>query len=342
MDILVTMPTKSAHFPTFFYPETIERMKKMGNVVFNESDKQFTHEELCEHIKGKDVVMTGWGSPCVDEDVLKHADKLKYFAHTAGSVTNFLCEEVYNRGIKVLGGNEFFAESVAESCLAYMLSSLRMIPFHAHLVSYERGWRDPNVTRSEGLYDKTVGIVSFGAISRYLIKLLKPFHVKIKLYSRKALPQDYLDENNIEQVSLEDVFRLSDIVSIQTAQNPQTVGMIKAEHFALMKDDALFINTARGSVVDEEALLNEIKKDRLYFVLDVFHEEPPISDIYYGRKRVIMQPHKGGPTVDRRHYMTEALLTDIENDMAGKPTWLDIPWEVAKNMTNNDVGKKKK
>ena len=63
MDILVTMPTTNSTFDTFFYPETIERMKKMGNVVFNELGRQFTHEELCENIKGKDVVMTGWASP---------------------------------------------------------------------------------------------------------------------------------------------------------------------------------------------------------------------------------------------------------------------------------------
>ena len=113
MNILVSIPQGDL-FNAFIYKDTVERMRKMGNVVLNETNAQFTHEELCEKIKGMDVVITGWGSPWIDEDVLQYADSLKYVAHTGGSVANYVCEEVYKRGITVISGNEMYAESVAD------------------------------------------------------------------------------------------------------------------------------------------------------------------------------------------------------------------------------------
>lgn len=337
MNILVSIPQGDL-FNSFIYKNTVERMRKMGNVVLNESNAHFTHEELCEKIKGMDVVITGWGSPCIDADVLQYADSLKYVAHTGGSVANYVCEEVYKKGITVISGNEMYAESVAEGVIAYILSSLRMIPRFSHRLSYDKVWESQDLGRNyaKGLLDRTVGIVSYGTISKYIIPMLQPFHVKIKLYSRKTMPQEFLEEYNVEQVSLEDVFSTSDVVTIQTAKNPHTIGMINKKHLSLMKDGALFVNTSRGPIVDEGDLIAEIEKDRIYVMLDVYNQEPlPQDSPFLGREKVLLMPHMAGPTIDRRDAITNALLTDIENHMAGKPLTLEIPWELAREMTQN-------
>lgn len=335
MNILVSMPQGDL-FNSFIYDETVARMRKMGNLVINEKSDHFTHEELCEKIKGIDVVITGWGSPRIDEDVLKYADKLKYVAHTGGTVANYICEEVYKKGITVISGNEMYAESVAEGVIAYILASLRMIPRFSHALSYDKKWENPDLGRNynRGLLDRTVGIVSYGTISKYIIPMLQPFHVKIKLYSRKAMPQEFLDKYNVDQVSLEELFSSSDIVTMQTAQNPHTIGMITKKHLSLMKDGALFINTSRGPIVDENDLIEEIEKDRIYVVLDVYNQEPlPKDSPFMGREKVMLMPHMGGPTIDRRDAITNALLNEVENHMAGKPLTLEIPWEQAREMT---------
>lgn len=337
MNILVSIPQGDL-FNSFIYKETVERMRKMGNVVLNESNAHFTHEELCEKIKGMDIVITGWGSPCIDADVLQYADSLKYVAHTGGSVANYVCEEVYKKGITVISGNEMYAESVAEGVIAYILSSLRMIPRFSHRLSYDKVWENQDLGRNyaKGLLDRTVGIVSYGTISKYIIPMLQPFHVKIKLYSRKTMPQEFLEKYNVEQVSLEEVFSTSDIITMQTAKNPQTIGMINKKHLSLIKDGALFVNTSRGPIVDEDDLIAEIEKDRIYVMLDVYNKEPlPQDSPLLGREKVLLMPHMAGPTIDRRDAITNALLTDIENHMAGKPLTLEIPWELAREMTQN-------
>ena len=337
MNILVSIPQGNL-FNSFIYKETVERMRKMGNVVLNESNAHFTHEELCEKIKGMDIVITGWGSPCIDADVLQYADSLKYVAHTGGSVANYVCEEVYKKGITVISGNEMYAESVAEGVIAYILSSLRMIPRFSHRLSYDKVWENQDLGRNyaKGLLDRTVGIVSYGTISKYIIPMLQPFHVKIKLYSRKTMPQEFLEKYNVEQVSLEEVFSTSDIITMQTAKNPQTIGMINKKHLSLIKDGALFVNTSRGQIVDEDDLIAEIEKDRIYVMLDVYNKEPlPQDSPLLGREKVLLMPHMAGPTIDRRDAITNALLTDIENHMAGKPLTLEIPWELAREMTQN-------
>lgn len=98
----------------------------------------------------------------------------------------------------------------------------------------------------------------------------------------------------------------------------------------------MFVNTSRGPIVDEDDLIAEIEKDRIYVMLDVYNKEPlPQDSPLLGREKVLLMPHMAGPTIDRRDAITNALLTDIENHMAGKPLTLEIPWELAREMTQN-------
>jgi phosphoglycerate dehydrogenase-like enzyme len=246
---------------------------------------------------------------------------------------------MFDRGIRVICGNEFFAESVAEGCIAYMLSALRMIPDQATALKNEKRWKGANgqLVEDRGLLNKTVGIVSFGAISKYLVEMLQVFHCKIKLYSRRPLDEEYCRAKNIEQASMEEIFSTCDIISIQTAYNEHTHHMINRDLLKLIKPGALFLNTSRGKVIDELALIEELKDGRFTAFLDVYDQEPPAPENeLFNLPNVYMMPHRGGPTIDRRPVIAENLFREAYayvNDPTS-PLRDEITREKAATMTN--------
>lgn len=128
--ILVTMP-QHAVFRTFFDADAMAALEHIGTVHWNTLGRQYTQDELGAAVRGMDICVTGWGTPVFDEAVLAQADRLRLIAHTGGSVKPYVTDAVYGRGIRVVSGNEVFAESVAESVVAYALASLRQIPYHS-------------------------------------------------------------------------------------------------------------------------------------------------------------------------------------------------------------------
>ena len=127
MKILVTVGDGEVK-ESFFTPAAKAALEELGEVEYNAVGRQaFTKEELITHIRDVDILVTGWQTPRVDEDVLKAANRLKIHAHTGGTVATMVCKEEYDRGIIVLSGNDLFAKSVAEGALAYTLLALRKL-----------------------------------------------------------------------------------------------------------------------------------------------------------------------------------------------------------------------
>jgi len=335
MKILVTIPQGGDIFNSFIYPATIERMRGMGELILNDLGREFTEEEFCEKIKGVDILVEGWCSPQLSEAVMANADSLKYFIHTGGAVASYVCEEVYKRGVKVLSGNELYAESVAEGVVAYILTALRRIPhFSRQLAEKNWCWSNLGENFARGLLGRSVGIVSYGSISKYLIPMLQPFRVNIKLYSRRPMDAEFLAKYNIEQVGIDEIFETCDIITMQTALNEHTIDMITKKQLDKIKDGALFINTSRGPIVNEADLIAAVKEKRFDVVLDVYNQEPPPADSgLYGNDNLMMMPHMAGPTIDRRDMITNELLTDVQGNMAGAPLANEVPWERAEAMT---------
>ena len=163
--------------------------------------------------------------------------------------------------------------------------------------------------------------------------LIKPFRVKIKVYSRYISDEDK-EKYGVEQVPLDEIFSTCDVISIHTAQNPRTLHMIDKKYLQLIKKDALFINTSRGSVVNEEDLINELSEKRFSAVLDVYEYEPldklsPLRDM----DNVVLMPHMAGPTLDRRSFVTRALVDDVNRYYNNQLMNNEVAREYALNMT---------
>lgn len=330
MNILVEIP-KDRNFSSFFQRKQVEKLQSLGNVYWNETDKHFTKQEFKGKLQGMDICITGWGTPVFDEEILEFADDLKLIAHDAGTIRPMIGEAVYEKGIRVCSGNYIFARSVAEGVLSYSLSALRKIPeYNAELL---RGnW--PGLEGTRGLYGKKVGLAGYGMIGESVAHLFQAFGCTV-FVSSKHMQSEELQEKGIQGASISEIFEICDIVSIHLGLTEETRGSIGYELLCKMKDNALLINTARGELIDEEALsilLSE--RSDLQAVLDVFQTEPLSMDSPLRKlENVFLMPHAAGPAEDQRLYVTDYILDDIERFQRGKPLKGEISKWRAEKMT---------
>lgn len=334
MKTFVSLP-KGANFDTFFTKENIALLESLGEVIWNPTEKQMLPEEIADAIGDSDAYITLWGSPRLDETILQKAPKVKLLTHLAGTVVPFVSDAMWDRGIRVISGNDYFAESVAEGTLAYMLAALRDIPVFSRRLKEDRVWKTPQ-DFTKGMAGKTVGLVSYGAIAKYLVRLLSVFRVKIKVYDIVPLPEADVARYGLEQASLEEIFSTCDIISIHTPLFEATHHLINGNLLSMIKEGALLINTARGGVIDQIALEEELETGRFRAVLDVYDPEPPTKypTKLFDLPNVMMLPHQGGPTTDLRAFITRELILESAAFIdEGKPLLHEITRERAKYMS---------
>ena len=323
-------------FNTFFNKENIELAERLGGAIWNESNHRMTAAEVAEQIADCENYVTLWSSPRLDAEILKNAPKLKLLTHLGGTVVPFVSDEMWERGIKVISANDYFAESVAEGTLAYILCALRDIPKYSRELKLEKKWR-PEPWYTAGLMGKKIGIVSYGTIARKLVRILAQFQVSLLVYDIKPLPSEDVEKYGLEAASLERIFEECDIISLHTPLFDATYHMIDTPLLSRIKDGALFVNTSRGGVVNQRSLEAELAKGRFRAVLDVFEEEPPKEDCaLYGLDNVMMIPHMAGPTIDMRTYITRSLLLEAAGYVdLGKPLAHEITRKQAATMSKS-------
>ena len=331
MKILVETPAGIVR-DTFFTPENIRILNSLGIVMWNDSGKHLSAHALRDALEDVDAIVCSWGIHRFDSFVLEKANRLKVIAYVCGSVNHIVTDEVFDRGIHVLSGNEEFARSVAEGILCYMLVALRRIPQTVQSFS-EKGWPS-EYTVNESLLEQNMGIVGLGAISRYLIGYLKPFDVRIKLFSNHTTAEEAA-ALGVQKASLEEIFSTCKIISINSARSPKNYHMISDELMGHLKPDSLLFNTSRGDLIDEKAMAEHLKQNHFRAILDVYEEEPlPMGSPLWGMENAILIPHQGGPTTDRRAAAARIVIEDIRNMLEGRPLKQEISCSRAATMTH--------
>jgi phosphoglycerate dehydrogenase-like enzyme len=324
MNILFTTengPTKEIYFPV----QALRLMETLGNITYNETDIPFTQAQLAKAIEKQDVCLTHWDCPSFTEDVLEHADRLKLIVHAAGSVADLVTAQVYDRGIRVCSANTIMAKYVAEGVLAYILAGLRWIPQHAFDLQHKKVWRKRSV-ESNSLIGVKMGLIGLGTIGRFLIDLLEPFDVQIKIYDPYISADSLKGYPNVELAALKDVLSWGDVISIHASLTKETHGLLDKNRLKLIKEGALLVNTARGAIVDEKALADELRTGRFRAVLDVYETEPlPLDSPLRDLDNVILQPHVAG--IPAREQMSYAMIEEIGRFSKGEPLQFRIPYE---------------
>lgn len=329
MNILITAP-QGAVFDRHFPEHILAQLRELGAVVLNPYDRQFTREELREKLADTDILITHWGAPQVTADLLDAAPRLKLLAHGAGTVAHIASEAFYERGIPVVSANSVMAKYVAESVLAYMLAALHCIPKMDREMHEGRWNRLHGEVKSLSMGE--IGLIGLGSVGRNLLDYLRPFGVQVYVYD-PYLKEDALDAwEYARRCSFEEAMSRP-IVSVHAAQTPETFHMINAGALRLLPDGGLLINTARGSLVDTEALSAELNTGRISAVLDVFEKEGAAEahGPFKAFDNALLQPHMAASAVS--YQMTQAVVEDIRRLMAGEELTLQIPLSQYRLMT---------
>ncbi len=328
MNILVSMHENIRKI--FFDSDVYNSLEALGKVSYNDTGRNYEPEEMKTALRDKDVVITGWGQTKITHEIA--GGRLKLVAHTGGSVGPIVDGSLYDLGVKVVSGNEIFACSVAEGVMAYILCELRNLNTYSN--SLKNGFWTPNgQLKTRSLKGRTVGIISLGKISSYLLDFLKPYNVKIKLYSTRPC-EEKRKQYGFDYASLKEIFSSCDIVSVHTAANDETYHMIDEKLLKLLKPGSIFINTSRGSVVDEEALIRQLEQERFSAVLDVYEKEPLSQDSKLLKlPNVTLYPHMAGPAADLKNFITSEMVKEIYNFINGIALNYEIPKEIYMGMT---------
>lgn len=316
MKILIAMPD-SETTKTFFTPRALAELSQLGEVSQNSYGREFTEEELVREAQDADVILCGWGTMMYTGELFRKLPNLKILAYTGGSMATVVSDDAMTGNVQVLTGNYIFAKSVAEACLTYSLCALREIETYMKLMR-SGGWRG-DTWENRGLFGKKVGIVGFGEIAKNFVKLLAPFDVEILVNSGHMTDID-AEAYGVKKASRETIFSECDIVSIHLAMNEKNKGCIDRSLLERLKPDSVLLNTARGGVIDEEAMTELLEQNRFFAALDVYESEPlPADNKLRSLPNTVLLPHMGGPTIDMREYIVRSFVKDFALFLEGKP-----------------------
>lgn len=337
MKILVTIPDGAVK-DSFLNEETKDFLQKNFEVIYNPMERNYTPEELAEAATDCDAVVTGWGTPHLGKaGLLCQGSKLKLVAHTGGSVGDLVDQTAFENGITVVSGNELYAESTAEGVLAYMLSALRHIPDDVINMKTPGYWKTEGVNPTAGLFERQIGIVGVGAVARNLMRFLKPFRVKLKVYDTYTIDPVFLQEVGAVQTDLADIFSTCSVISVHASLTTHTKGLIGKRYFQMMQDGAVFVNSARGAIVVEEELIEALQTQNIRAILDVYTVEPlPAQSLLRTLDNVYLVPHQGGPTIDRRSGIGRTICEEVLRFAQGQPLRYKIQAEQAARMTTHN------
>lgn len=315
---------KPSHTSLVFMPETYQLLIEDFNIRVNDREVDYTTERVAEEIGEFDGLVTGWGTPALDQSVFRNARRLRIIAHSAGSVKYMLSKDLVEKyvipmGIRVFSANDAIAYNVAESTIGYMIMASRRFIDHALSIRTRGVWRDRTIpSNGQYLSGSKVGIIGASKVGRHVIRLLEPFDVRILVYD------PYLSESDakrlgIEKTSLDGVFSHCDFITIHAPSTDETYRMIGKRQLALMKDGAILLNTSRGGVIDHEALLDKCLEGRNVVVLDVTDPEPlPPDSPFRKLENVVITPHVSGSGYYGYHRIGSSTLKALIDFFAGR------------------------
>jgi phosphoglycerate dehydrogenase-like enzyme len=232
----------------------------------------------------------------VRANVIEHALKLKVIGRAGAGLDNIDVVAAKEKNIQVVNSPDANTQAVAEHTLALMLALARRLP-RADLSMKEGKW-DKKYLMGTGLAGKTLGLIGFGRIGRQVAIRAKAFGMRVLVNQRRPTPELNLDLG-VEAVDLNDLLKEADFVSLHVPSRPETEKLIGAEQLAQMKPTAYLVNTARGTVIDEKALLEALDNEQIAgAALDVFVKEPTTDSALAQHARVIATPHIAASTED--------------------------------------------
>lgn len=313
--MLIPYPTRAQ----VLNADTEDRLGSFARVV-SSPERDPDQWNLREMLTGADACLTGWGTPALSDELLTGVPTVKFVAHTGASIRRLVPRAAIERGLILSHASSMIADAVAEMVVVQALLHVRRVPDMDRAIKRGADWQetfDRYLGRQLGAL--TVGIVGASHVGRAVIHLLKAFGCRVRVYD-PTLPQIEASRLGVEPVALAELMGSCDIVSLHAPVLPETIAMIGNAELALLRDGGLFINTARGALVDNKALLHHLREGRFSAALDVFEHEPLPDDSELRKlPNVVLSPHAGGHTVDTQFRQGEAMVAELERFFRGEP-----------------------
>jgi len=300
-------------------PRALERLRKIADVTINkDSSKIILKPKLIAGVKKADILFSLLHDK-VDRAVLAANPKLRAVVSMSITPDNIDVSEATKRGIPVTVVPAIVAEAVADLHIGLMIAVARRV------IEGDRSVRASKFPGSQSnhlvgsfVYRKTIGLVGIGRIGQATARRAKGFDMKI-LYTARHRRPEVEQELGAQYVTLDELLAQSDFVTLHQPLTAETRHMIGEKQFAKMKPTAFIINTARGAVIDEAAMVRALKAGKIAGAgLDVFENEPKVPAALLKMKNVVLTPHLGSAVMDVRDQMANIVVDNLEALLDGR------------------------
>jgi glyoxylate reductase len=302
-------------------PDVVEtRMRELFNTRLNADDTPLTQAGLISAVKEAEVLVPTVTDRIDKAVIMQSGEQLKLIANFGTGVDNIDVDTALARGITVTNTPGVLTEDTADMTMALILAVARRIIEGSAVIGAENSWQgwSPTWMLGHRIFGKRLGIIGMGRIGQAVARRAKAFGLQIHYHNRKPVHSSI--EEQLEATyweSLDQMLARVDIVSVNCPHTPGTYHLLSARRLKLMKPDAIIVNTARGEIIDENALARMLEADELGGVgLDVFEHEPAVNPRLLKSKKSVLMPHMGSATIEGRIDMGEKVIINIK-------TWVD-------------------
>src|SRR5436190_17686602 len=306
-------------------PDGVEmRMRELFDARLNPDDKPLTQAQLVEAVKTADVLVPTV-TDHIDRAVLSQSgERLKLIANFGNGVDNIDVATAVQRGITVTNTPGVLTEDTADMTMALLLAVPRRLAEGAQVLTSDREWTgwSPTWMLGHRIWGKRLGIVGLGRIGQAVARRAQAFGLKIHYHDRRRVSTQIEEDLHATYwESLDQMLARMDIVSINCPHTPATYHLLSARRLKQLRPQAYVVNTARGEVIDENALIRMIAAGELAGAgLDVFEHEPAVNPKLARLARdgkVVLLPHMGSATIEGRIDMGEKVIVNIRTFMDG-------------------------
>lgn len=302
---------------TRYIPKAVELLKDDFELIIHKDEIPPDHVKIKEMVRDIDALLC-FPTDRIDEEVIDNAKNLKVISTYSVGYDHIALDIAKKKGITIGYTPDILTDATADLTFALLLAVARRVAEADKLIR-EKRWQkryDYNFMLGRDLKNKVLGIIGLGRIGLAVAKRAKAFGMNIIYYSRSKKDVNY------EFTELNTLIKRSDFISLHVSLDKHTYHMINEDRLKVMKDSAYLINTARGKIVDQEALIKALKNGWIAgAALDVFEEEP-LNDPRLYLDNVVLTPHIGSATIETRAKMAEIAALNIINVFKGaKPIY---------------------
>lgn len=301
-------------------PDAVEdRLRRNYESRLNPDDRLYSSDQLISLSEGVDAIMPCHTEKFTAEVLARLPDCVKAIANFSVGVDHVDLQAAAARGIIVTNTPEVLSDATAEIAVLCMLGAARRAGEGERLVR-GAGWKDWSPAFMVGIQvtGKRVGIVGMGRVGQIVARRMRGFDMEVHYHNRRRI-DPALEQGAVFHESLEEMLPLCEVLSLNCPATPETTGLLNARRIALLPDGAIVINTARGALVDDDALIAALKSGKLYSAgLDVYNSEPAIDPRYRELDNTFLLPHVGSATRETRDAMGFRALDNLDAIFAGR------------------------